>query len=176
MDTYFEPTPENVRATLSDTSKKLYDCLLQELRNCGWDGKFSLPRKKGNSFNFELPTIYGSKIRFLIGLSDLTSKSRSKKGFKCDIDLRAFIKHGKLEIAEDLAKKLWLEAGYRGKGDGANFGQKKLPQSSIKLWDKKLTHRPEYGWDDFTDKKEDSEHLRNLLKIIKDISSSTINE
>lgn len=99
MDTYFEPTPENVRASLSDKSKNLYDFLLQELRNCGWDGSFPPPRIGGTSFNFELSTIYGSNIRFLIGLSDSTSNSRSKMGFKCDIDLKAIIKHGKLEIA-----------------------------------------------------------------------------
>lgn len=168
MDIDFEPTPENVRASLSDTSKNLYDFLLQELRNCGWDGKFSPPRKGGNSFSFKIPTKYGANIRFLIGLSDSTSKSRAKMGFKCDIDLKDFIDKRELEIAEDLAKKLCAEAGYRGKGDGLNFGQEKLTQSSIDKWDKKLTHRPHSGWDDYTNKKEDSGHLKNMLKIIKD--------
>lgn len=117
-----EPTPDKIPLLLADNVIPTYERILSVLTELNWDGMYTSNKK---AFRFDLPTIYGSKLRIHVGWidadgqQDVRFRTPYQYGLKFNIDFRHFKREEDADLwraGYELARELAKTARYNTRG------------------------------------------------------------
>lgn len=168
-------TPQILRDVISEDVAGLYEYLLSELKDMGWDGALWLTNIR--SFGIRLITRYEKYVYLDIGKPDKDSRdlNRSAKldgtaGFKCDVTFMNLNNDDSFrEVAFHSMRRLINEAGYRVKGAINLFIEREVDHVDVGKTDFQLTHRRDGKKRDFIGRFNDRSDIEKMLKIIRDL-------
>ncbi|WKA50199.1 hypothetical protein QWY22_15010 [Planococcus liqunii] len=172
-----KPTPDKIPLLLADTLIPIYETILSFLDELNWNGNYKANQK---GFIFDLPTIYGPKLRIHLGWIDADGQQHIRfrtpyqYGLKFNIDFRYFKREADADLWKagyGMAAELAKTARYNTRGGEFEILNPYWTAEKVRdlKWDGEMYRFISKSNRDYIGLEEEQQDLENVFKFLRKV-------